>query len=100
MRGQQNLCEHPRPRKRSKKLIALFILGLSPFVKGVEQDGKRVVRRSSAQLSALPYFRPPSRLLPQFTVCRATAGCEEDCLTLDTVVSNSNEDSEQRQTKV
>jgi len=44
-------------------------------------------------------FRPsvlPASLIHR---CRATEGCE-DCLTLATVVSNSNEDSEQRQTKV
>jgi hypothetical protein len=45
-------------------------------------------------------FVLPSYLLPQFTVVRAREGCEKDCLTLATVVSNSNEDSEQRQTKV
>ena len=43
-------------------------------------------------------FRPS--VLPASNRCRATKGCEKDCLTLATVVSNSNEDSEQRQTKV
>src|ERR1700722_3637624 len=63
---------------------------------GIEQEGQK---RCPAQLSPLRFssFRLTASLIHR---CRATEGCEKDCLTLATVVSNSNEDSEQRQTKV
>jgi hypothetical protein len=45
-------------------------------------------------------FSPSVIPAPSIHHLRATEGCEKDCLTLDTVVNKSNEDSEQRQTKV
>ena len=49
---------------------------------------------------AVAVFSPSVSPAPLIHRLWSDGGCEKDCLTLDTVVSNSNEDSEQRQTKV
>jgi hypothetical protein len=66
---------------------------------GIEQKGQK---KCSAQLSIITVavFSPSVLPAPLIHHLGATEGCEKDSLTLDTVVSNSNEDSEQRQTKV
>jgi hypothetical protein len=81
---------------------SIHIVNFLHLSKASSKKLKRIVRRSSVLGPTISArcFRPPSYLLPSFTLCRATGDADKDCLTPNTVVSNSNEDSEQGQTKV